>query len=967
MFGRKKKSGEYDNTPHRRSIRRKVIGAIMIIAIVLGLLTLFSDFITDWMWFAEMGYLSVFFKELATKLEIGVPLFIILGFLIDVYLRKIKINYFKKIESHETTNMKGLSRSTNAASVIFSFIVTIITVNTLWFKALTFSNSTSFKLKDPLFHHDISFYIFKLDFLKTLNSLLITVIILFILLTIIYYLILLTVHTPDVFERVDDGPYEEDHSNEFDGGYWQDTPMGKMWVQTFGGKKKKDPGEGPHYRRDFSRLDRNNFTHLMSIASVQLTALGIIFFIMLAIHFVLRQYDLLHAHSGAVYGAGYTDVNVTLWIYRLLAVLSAAGAAAVVICMKKKKYKKILIVPLIMVIVGGAGLGASALVQGFVVSPDELNKESVYLKRNIKYTQKAYQLDRVKIKKFSASNDLTAEDISENKQTISNVRINDYLPVKDYYNQTQSIRQYYKFNDVDVDRYKLDGKLTQTYLGVRELDDDQTSKTWLNSHIKYTHGYGFVMSRVDTITASGQPDMVVKNIPPVQSVSGIKITQPRIYFGEEDSSYSLVNTDEEEFDYPDGSDNKYTKYTGTAGIRMTPFTKLMFAIREKNLKLLVSTNINSDSKILIYKNVLQRVKKIMPDLKYVDNPYAVTVDGRIYWMIDAFTTSSSYPYSEPYSGDAGTDNYIRNSVKVVVDAYNGDVNFYIVDKQDPIARTYEKIYPKLFKEESEMPEGLKAHIRYPSQLLKRQARIYTHYHMNDVKVFYQQEDMWDIAHEIYGTEEKTMDPGYFIVKLPGEKNAEFINSIPFTPKSKQNMTALMIARNDEPNYGQLVLYQFPKSKTVYGPMQIEAQIDQNPDISQDFSLWSQAGSNYSRGNLFVIPVKDSLLYVEPIYLVASNSAIPEVKRVVVAYDDKIAYKSTFGDALKEIFGTSGGTTTSSSAKTGSGNKSGGAKTRDDYIEDAKNAYDNAQDALKDGAWSKYGEYMDQLEKDLNKL
>lgn len=967
MFRRKKKGSEYDSSaPHRRN-RRRFYGIIAIIAVIIALLVYFSGFITDWMWFAEMGYLSVFFKELVTKLEIGVPLFIILAFLIDVYLRKIKINYFRKIESHETTNMKGLSRSTNAASVIFSFIVTLITVNTLWFKALTFSNSTSFKLKDPLFHHDISFYIFKLDFLKTLNSLLITVIILFVILTIIYYLILITVHTPDVFERVEDNDPYEDHSGEFEGGYWQDTPMGKMWVQTFGGRRKRDPSQGPHYKRDFSKLDRNNFVHLMSIASVQLTALGIIFFIMLAIHFVLKQYDLLHAHSGAVYGAGYTDVNVTLWVYRILAVLAAAGAVAVVACMKKKLYKKILVVPIVMIIVGAAGLGAEALVQGFIVSPDELNKESVYLKRNIEYTQTAYQLNKVKIRKFSASNDLTSQDIADNKQTISNVRINDYLPVKDYYNQTQSIRQYYKFNDVDVDRYRLNGKLTQTYLGIRELDDDQTSKTWLNSHIKYTHGYGFVMSRVDTITASGQPDMIVKNIPPVKSVKGITITQPRIYFGEEESSYSLVNTDEDEFDYPDGADNKYTKYTGTAGIKMTPFAKVMFAIRERSLKLLVSTNINSDSKILIYKNVLQRVKKIMPDLNYVDNPYAVTVDGKIYWMIDAFTESSSYPYSEPYSGDAGTTNYIRNSVKVVVDAYNGDVDFYVVDESDPIAKTYEKIYPKLFKEKSEMPEGLRAHIRYPSQLLKRQAQIYTHYHMNDVKVFYQQEDMWDIAHEIYGTEEKTMDPGYFIIKLPGEKNAEFISSIPFTPKSKQNMTALMIARNDEPNYGQLVLYQFPKSKTVYGPMQIEAQIDQNPDISQDFSLWSQAGSNYSRGNLFVVPIKDSLLYVEPIYLVASNSAIPEVKRVVVAYDDKIAYKTTFGDALEEIFGNSGGTTTSSNAKSNSGKKSSSSKTTQDYIDDAKEAYDNAQEALKDGDWSKYGKYMDQLEKDLNNM
>ena len=353
----------------------------------------------------------------------------------------------------------------------------------------------------------------------------------------------------------------------------------------------------------------------------------------------------------------------------------------------------------------------------------------------------------------------------------------------------------------------------------------------------------------------------------------------------------------------------------------------------------------------------------MPSLSYENDPYTVVVDGRIYWMMDAYTTSSYYPYSEPYDAKLGI-NYIRNSVKVVVDAYNGDTSFYVVDENDPIAMTYQKIYPKLFKSMDQMPEGLQSHIRYPNTLFQIQASVYTRYHMEDVKVFYQNEDVWDIANEIYGKDQQVMEPNYFVVKLPGEKDAEFINSIPYTPKSKQNMTALMVARNDGKNYGQLILYRFPKSKTIYGPMQIEAQINQNPEISSDFTLWSSKGSSYKRGNLFVIPIETSLLYVEPVYLEAENSAIPEVKRVIVAFDDKIAYEPTLGEALNVLFGD--GTSEEENQPQGSGSNNN-TETKADLIKKAVKAYEDAQGALKNGDWSKYGEYMKELENALKKL
>ena len=693
---------------------------------------------------------------------------------------------------------------------------------------------------------------------------------------------------------------------------------------------------------------------------------------MLGINFFLQQFDLLHAHTGAVYGAGCTDVTVTLWKLRILCALSVIAAVLFVVFMKQKKYKKILTVPVIMIAVGLVGTGAELLVQNVIVSPDELAKESKYIERNIEYTQYAYQLDDVSIKAFEADNSLSAADINENTETINNIRINDFNPTKQFYNQTQSIRQYYTFNDVDNDRYMINGKYTQTYLSTREIDETKTGESWLNRHLKYTHGYGVTISQVNQVTASGQPDVLVGNIPPESSVEELKITRPEIYFGELSNDYVVVGTNEPEFDYPSGDSNQYAQYEGTAGINMNLFNRLVFAINERNFKLLVSSNIDSDSKIIIHRNVMDRIRTIMPYLNYESDPYMVVVDGKLYWMVDAYTTSSNYPYSQPC--DANGTNYIRNSIKVVVDAYNGDVNFYVVDEKDPIAQTYAKIYPELFKDFDEMPEGIKSHIRYPNRLFEIQADIYARYHMEDISAFYLNEDQWDIAYEIYGTEQVQITPSYYIAKLPGEEKAEFFNSIPYTPKTKKNMTALFVARNDGDNYGELVLYQFPKSRTIYGPEQIEAQIDQNTEISKEFSLWNSSGTKYSRGNMFIIPINSSILYVEPVYLEATNSSIPEVKRIIVAYDDKIAYEETLAECLVSLFGEQAeeGVDTSEPGNQGgeTGDNQGGessALSQDELIDKAVTALENAQNAQQSGDWAAYGEYLDELEDALNQL
>ena len=959
----------------KAKFERKISLILMGIILVLVLFLAMIQFITDFMWFKEMGYTDVFFKQLVTQLTVGVPTFAVVTVLVQVYLTHLKKTYFAKIASSEETNLKGLKKTTIILSVVFGAIATFMAVSQLWFEILKFANSTDFDLADPLFNFDISFYIFRLEFLKEMNEILIGVIIGFVALTIIYYIILMTVRTPDVFKEeapqaeAAAGAGDERHTagtNPFGGGNNNGAngsePFSKF-AEAFGGKMFQQKQAKP--KRQF---DDNNFKQLLKIASGKISLLGFIFFIMLGINFFLRQFDLLHAHTGAVYGAGFTDVNVTLWMLRILCVLSVLAAILFVVQMRKKNYKKLLSVPVLMIVVGLVGSGAGYLIQNLVVSPDEINKESAYLARNIEFTQYAYQLDDVDVKAFAADNTLTYKDINDNTETINNIRINDFDPAQQFYNQTQSIRQYYTFNDVDVDRYMINGKYTQTFLTAREIDESKRGNdSWLNTHLKYTHGYGVALSRVDKVTASGQPDVLIGNIPPESTVEEIQIERPEIYFGELSNDYIIVGTDEKEFDYPDGESNKYTTYEGDAGIKMNFFNRILFSIREGSLKMFTSSNIDSNSKIIINRNVMERVRTIMPYLNYENDPYMVTVDGKLYWMIDAYTSSSYYPYSEPYGEE--NINYIRNSVKVVVDAYNGDVDFYIVDSEDPIATTFAKIYPTLFKSFDQMPEGLKAHIRYPNYLFQIQASVYGKYHMEDVNVFYQKEDVWDIASEIYGMEKQQMQPNYYIAKLPGEEKAEFFNSLPFTPKSKQNMTALMVARNDGDNYGQLVLYQFPKSRTIYGPEQIEAQIDQNTEISKEFALWNSSGTKYRRGNMFIIPINTSVLYVEPVYLEAQNSSIPEVKRIIMAYNDEIAYEETLAECLVSLFGDGAeeGVNEAGTGESLNGEQTSEEMSQAELIAAAAEAYENAVEAQKKGDWASYGKYMDELEKYLNKL
>ena len=948
--------------------KRTGLRVIIAIVIILGLFLSLIGFITDFMWFRELGYVSVFFTKLFTQIKIGVPTFVVVTFLAYIYLKFLKRGYFIKVSSDEPVNHGRLNLISWGLAAAYGAITTFFTVTKLWFDFLQFINSTSFGKKDPLFDMDISFYAFKLDFIEEVNQIVLVLLIAFAVLTVIYYSILLTVRTPKIFEEKAQTVDEEEEQSQAQGGAGNGfdnlNGMFGKFTEAFTGKAG---GGFKRPSRTHRSFDNQNLKMLVSIAEKQLIIVGVLFFLMVGVNFFLKQYDLLFGSTGAVHGAGFTDVNITLWMYRIIMVLAVFAAVGFAVGISRRHIKPAVVAPIIMIIIGVAGTGAAIVVQNLVVTPDEINKESRYLERNIEYTQTAYGLNDVNKKEFAASNDLTGEDISNNDETISNIRINDYEPAKTFYNQTQSIKQYYSFNDVNVDRYNINGEYTQTFLSAREIDENSINDTWLNKHLKYTHGYGITLSRVDKITASGQPDMLIGGIPPVSDVDEIKITRPEIYYGELTNNYVLTNTSEEEFDYPDGNENKYTTYEGDAGIKLNPLNRFMFAVKERSLKLLVSGNVKSSSKILINRNIKERVKQIMPYLEYDKSPYMVTVDGKLYWIIDAYTYTNRYPYSEPFS-DTSDTNYIRNSVKVVIDAYNGTTDYYIVDETDPIAQNFKKIYPDLFKDMKDMPEGIKAHIRYPSTLLNIQAQVYQRYHMNDVKVFYQNEDLWQISSEIYGTEEQAMSPNYYIMKLPGEDSAEFVNSIPFTPKDKKNLMGLFVARNDGGNYGELILYQMPKSQTVYGPMQIEAQIDQNTEISKEFSLWNSSGSKYSRGNMFVVPIEDSLLYIEPVYLEATNSSIPEVKRVIVVYGDNIAYEATLAEALNSMFGEGSAYEREDSGNTDTTSGGNGDElSQTEIIKRAQDAFDNAQNAQKNGDWAKYGEYLNELDKYLNML
>jgi uncharacterized membrane protein (UPF0182 family) len=769
-----------------------------------------------------------------------------------------------------------------------------------WERVLLALNATTFGVSDPLFGMDVGFFVFTMPLLWGLWYAIFLAVLINLAFTAAAYLFLQA-------DRLIFGPEE----------------------------------------RDYAEIARSIPGRALAHLSALLGILALLF----SFRYLLDRYELLRSATGVVYGAGYADVQARLpflYIYAgaalLVALLLFASAAG------KRSHRLVSVIGVIVVATAVLGVVYPAVVQQYSVAPNEIVMESPFIASNINYTLLAYGLDQVDERSFPVDYNLTGEDLLANSGTVDNIRLWDWRPLLSTYKQLQEIRLYYEFFDVDVDRYAIDGEKRQVMLSARELSSEELpeqAKTWQNIHLFYTHGYGICMSPANVVTPEGLPEFYVKNLPP-DSVLG-EMLRPEIYYGEGRKDYVVVKTGLPEFDYPLGDENVYAAYNGTGGVELDPLMRLLMTYRLASLKILLSDDVTAESRVMIYRNVVERANALAPFLAYDQDPYIVFADGRLYWIVDAYTLSDRFPYSEP----SGGFNYIRNSVKVVIDAYNGTVRYYVIE-EEPIVLAYQAIFPDLFQPIDSMPEELQSHLRYPVDLFKVQAGIYRNYHMNDPQVFYNREDAWDIPTEVYQGSRETVEPYYVIMKTPGsEKGEEFMLIQPFTPRSKNNMIAWMCAKSDQPDYGGLVVFKFPKDELIYGPMQVEARIDQDTEISEQLTLWSQKGSSVIRGNLLVIPIEKSLLYVEPLYLRAENSELPELKRVIVAYGSHVAMEETLEEALAMVFEFAPEAAPEAAGR-------GDDLSTAELIGEAGTLYRSAQEELRAGNWSGYGEYIDRL-------
>ena len=917
---------------------------------------------TDWLWFKELNFEKtftiMFLSNFILRLLIG-AVFAAVIYLNLHFTKKPIINFINIKSDDRVENLFGQERSQIFdwlnkkrlnlvyifSSLVLGFLFSSISSDS-WKMVLKFLNKTSFNAVDPIFNNDISFYVFSLPFYSFLREMGMLVVILSLILVGIIYI---------VFTGI----------------------------------------------RSFSEISGK----LSSKAKKHMSILVFIFLLFKAWDYRLKMYSILFSAEGVVFGAGYTDVNANLLGYKVLLVTVIFVALAVLYSLFKNNYK-----PLIWGIAAWFGLSIiftgiyPAFVQQYSVEPNEINREEEYIENNIQMTLKAYGLDDVETDDFELSeNDLSYDELMEYETVVDNIRLWDYRPLQDTYNQLQALRQYYTFEDIDIDRYQLGDDYTQVMLGARELDQNalaQQAQTWVNRTLKYTHGLGVTMSPAGRVRDNGQPEFLVQDIPPKINNQNINLDNPSIYYGEKTNNYVIVNTDETEFHYPMGSENVYTQYEGTGGVEISNiFRKAIYGLRFNTMKILLSDDINAQSQIMYERNIHRRVRKAAPFLQYDSDPYIVNAEGRLFWIYDAYTTTGLYPYSQPYNG---RENYVRNSIKVVVDAYNGTLDYYIIDEDDPIAMTYSKIFDDLFKSADQMPDSIRDHIRYPQDLFKIQTQIYRTYHMEDPVVYYNREDVWEIPQENYQGSTINVEPYYIMNQLPGEKDAEFILMTPFTPSNRNNMVAWMAARNDGEHYGELFSYRFPKDQLVYGPNQIESRIDQESEISQLLSLWSQRGSEVIRGNLLVIPINNSVLYVEPIFLQAEGGGIPELRRVIVSYKNQIIMRKNLEEALKAMFEEGEGLAVPEEdveeiqEETGVDPEETGVDAEIDepeteaeadqqqeertevsdelmsgssteLISEANDLYQEAQQALQNGDFAAYGEIIDELGEILNQL
>ena len=899
-----------------------------IVLVALALFLFFAgptlvSFYTDWLWYLDVGFQRVYLITLRAQGTLFTIVFSIAAVWLVANLRVAlaSIGEARPIivtrQGMEVAlpGRRQLQTLASSAAVVIALLIGLFAAAE-WEVWAAWRNAVPFGQADPILGYDVAFYIFTLPFLQFVHGLAQALIILAALAVGAIYLV----------------------SGNLTSGF----PSTVM-------------------------MSRGARRHLAILAAL--------FFATLALGAWMDRAEYLVQPSPLIHGASYTDVNARIPMAFALMVVAGLGVLLALYHAYSSAGWPLIGAALVYVLVAAAGGAYATVVQRFVVSPNEQARETPYIQYNIEATRRAFALSEVTERGLSGDAELTHEDIERNRSTLENVRLWDHQPLLETFSQLQEIRTYYDFVSVDNDRYRINGRLRQVMLSARELNSASLqNRTWVNERLTFTHGYGLTLGPVNQVSTEGLPVLFVRNMPP-ETEAGLHVDEPSLYFGELSNDYVVVRTKAREFHYPSGDDNVLTQYSGKAGVRLsTLFRKLAFALRFRAYQIVLSDDIEPDSRILFDRNIAARVRKIAPFLTFDRDPYLVLADGRLYWMVDAYTASRLYPYSSVNTSvfPRGT-NYIRNSVKFVIDAFDGTTTAYLADDKDPIAATYARIFPSLFTPLEKMPASLREHVRYPEDLFAIQAAVFATYHMTQPGVFYNREDQWQIPSIEENGADVEMQPYYTVMRLPGEQKEEFIQMLPFTPRRRDNLAAWLVARSDPEHYGKLEVFEFPKQKLVFGPRQVVGRINQDQTISPQITLWNQQGSQVLWGTLMVIPIEESLVYVRPLYLRGQGGRIPELRRVVVAYQNQIVMEPTLDAALARLFGGSAPTPppevdqTTRTAPAAPPQPSAGATDVSAAVGEARSHYDRAIEAQRAGDWAKYGEEIRLLGEALKRL
>ena len=943
------------------ALSRVVVVATLVAVVVLG--TVGVDLYTDWLWFDSLDLTSVFATVLGAQVSLFLlaALLFLAGYLASAFTARrlahqldqqaaapdedVLWAYIARVGAR-VGEQHGYRQVVNVGIVVLGLFLALImgaVAAGQWPIALRLVNQSPFGTADPIFGQDVGFFVFTLPFLRAVHSWMLGAMMLIVTTTFAVYAVVTSYELGVNLERV------------------------------------------------LSSLPRAVKLHVATLAATMM--------VLVASNHLLDVYELVYSTRSVAFGASYTDVRAEMPALYLMTGVALVAAGLMVLSAFTSSLRPAitgLAVWGVVAVVGG--LLFPSAVENFEVKPNQLEKERPYIENAIAMTRRAYGLDQIQEQDFPAEDAVSADALRASPETVRNIRLWDHRPLLDALNQIQSIRSYYRFDDVDVDRYLLPEGYRQVMVAAREMATEglqPQARTWVNQRLKFTHGYGATMAVVAGVAEEGRPQLILQDVPPRGEVP---ITRPEIYYGTRPSGYVIVRTNETEFDYPRGDDNVETRHEGGTGVNVGGLlARAAFALRFRDGNLLLSGAIRPESELLFRRSIRERVERVAPFLMQDGDPYLVISDGQLFWMLDAYTHTSAYPYSQPRiwppepraAGETRPRvllNYIRNSVKVVMNAYDGSLQFYVADQSDPLIQTYQRIFPGLFVPMADMPTGLRQHVRYPEDMFRIQAERLNTFHMQDPAVFYNREDVWAIPQEKFNSNVVEVDPYYVIMRLPGEPREEFLLMQPLTPLNRHNMIAWFAARSDEANYGKLLLYKYPKDKLIFGPLQVENRIDQDPVISQQFTLWSQSGSTVIRGNLLVIPIGASNLYVEPIYLRADNGGIPELRRVVVSTGNRVVMEPTLEEALARLFGGAvapapsapassapASSAPASSAQVQPAAPPGTAPTQAvspevaTLVRSASDHYARAQEALRNGDWGRYGEEQRALEANLRRL